>query len=45
MRAVVSDFSEVGEGAIVGEMTLVKSGQKIPPGKVAWASPRESRAT
>jgi carbonic anhydrase/acetyltransferase-like protein (isoleucine patch superfamily) len=39
MRAVVSDYSEVGEGAIVGEMGLVKNGQKIPPRKVAVGAP------
>ncbi|MEW6363491.1 MAG: gamma carbonic anhydrase family protein [Acidobacteriota bacterium] len=39
MRAVVSDFSEVGEGAIVGEMTLVKNSQKIPPRRIAVGVP------
>jgi tRNA-Thr(GGU) m(6)t(6)A37 methyltransferase TsaA len=39
MRAVISDFSEVGEGAIVGEMGLVKNGQKVPAGKVAVGVP------
>lgn len=39
MRAVVSDFSEVGEGAIIGEMGLVKNGQKVPAGKVAVGVP------
>jgi len=39
MRAVVSDFSEVGEGAIVGEMGLCRNGQKIPAGKVAVGVP------
>lgn len=39
MRAVVSDYSEVGEGAIVGEMGLVRNGQKIPPRKVAVGTP------
>jgi carbonic anhydrase/acetyltransferase-like protein (isoleucine patch superfamily) len=39
MRAVVSDFSEVGEGAIVGEMCLVKNSQKIPARKVAVGVP------
>lgn len=39
MRAVVSDFSEVGEGAIVGELGLVKNGQKVPPRKVAVGVP------
>jgi carbonic anhydrase/acetyltransferase-like protein (isoleucine patch superfamily) len=39
MRAVVSDFSEVGEGAIVGEMSLVKNSQKIPARKVAVGVP------
>lgn len=39
MRAVVSDFSEVGEGAIVGEMSLVKNSQVIPPRTVAVGVP------
>jgi len=39
MRAVVSDFSEVGEGAIVGEMGLVKNGQKVPARKIAVGIP------
>ncbi len=39
MRAVVADFSDVGEGAIIGEMGLVRNGQKIPPRKVALGVP------
>lgn len=39
MRAVVSDFSEVGEGAIVGEMSLVKNSQKVAARKVAVGVP------
>ena len=39
MRAVVSDYSEVGEGAIVGEMSLVKNSQKVPARKVAVGVP------
>ncbi len=39
MRAVISDYAEVGAGAIVGEMGLVKNHQKIPPGKVAVGVP------
>jgi carbonic anhydrase/acetyltransferase-like protein (isoleucine patch superfamily) len=39
MRAVVSDFSDVGAGAIVGEMTLVKQRQVIPARKVAVGVP------
>ncbi|MFH1809387.1 MAG: gamma carbonic anhydrase family protein [Pseudomonadota bacterium] len=39
MRAVISDFSEVGEGALVGEMSLVKNRQKIPPRTVAVGAP------
>ena len=39
MRAVVSDWSEVGAGSIVGEMGLVKQRQKIPAGKVAVGAP------
>jgi phenylacetic acid degradation protein len=39
MRATVSDYAEVGAGAIVGEMTLVKNSQTIPPRKVAVGVP------
>ena len=39
MRSVVSDFSKVGEGAIVGEMSLVKNGLDIPAYKVAVGVP------
>ncbi len=39
MRAVVSDYSEVGEWCIIGEMGLVKNGQKVPAGKVAVGVP------
>jgi carbonic anhydrase/acetyltransferase-like protein (isoleucine patch superfamily) len=39
MRAVISDFSRVGEGSIVGEMGLVKQGQSIPPKKIAVGVP------
>ncbi|GEM_PF-84337 len=39
MRATVSDFSEVGEGALIGEMGLVKQHQKIPPRKIAVGIP------
>jgi carbonic anhydrase/acetyltransferase-like protein (isoleucine patch superfamily) len=39
MRAVISDYAEVGAGSIVGEMGLVKNHQKIPPGKVAVGVP------
>jgi tRNA-Thr(GGU) m(6)t(6)A37 methyltransferase TsaA len=39
MRAVISDFSEVGAGAIVGEMSLVKNKQQVPPRKVAVGVP------
>lgn len=39
MRAVVSDFSDVGEGAIVGELSLVKQGQTIAARKVAVGVP------
>lgn len=41
MRAVVSDFSDVGEGAIIGEMSLVKRRQNIPPKKIAVGIPAE----
>lgn len=39
MRAVVSDYAEVGEGSIVGELGLVRNGQRIPPEKVAVGAP------
>jgi carbonic anhydrase/acetyltransferase-like protein (isoleucine patch superfamily) len=39
MRAVISDYAEVGAGSIVGEMGLVKNHQKIPSGKVAVGVP------
>jgi carbonic anhydrase/acetyltransferase-like protein (isoleucine patch superfamily) len=39
MRAVVSDWSVIGAGSIVGEMGLVKQRQEIPPGKVAVGAP------
>jgi carbonic anhydrase/acetyltransferase-like protein (isoleucine patch superfamily) len=39
MRALVSDDAEVGAGAIVGEMGLVRSGQVVPPLKVAVGVP------
>lgn len=39
MRAVVSDFSEVGEGAIVGELGLVRNHQTIPARTVAVGVP------
>lgn len=39
MRAVISDYSEVGEGAIIGEMGLVRNGQKVPPEAVALGQP------
>jgi carbonic anhydrase/acetyltransferase-like protein (isoleucine patch superfamily) len=41
MRAVISDYSEVGEGALVGEMALVKNGQRIPALKVAVGLPAQ----
>lgn len=41
MRAVVSDFSEVGAGAIVGENALVRNSQKVPAGKIAVGVPAE----
>ncbi|MCP4600435.1 MAG: tRNA (N6-threonylcarbamoyladenosine(37)-N6)-methyltransferase TrmO [Proteobacteria bacterium] len=39
MRAVVSDFSEVGSYTIVGEMGLVRRGQKVPSRKIAVGVP------
>ncbi|MCP4346846.1 MAG: gamma carbonic anhydrase family protein [Desulfobacterales bacterium] len=41
MGAVLSIFSEVGEGAIIAEGALVKLGQKIPPNVVAVGNPAE----
>jgi carbonic anhydrase/acetyltransferase-like protein (isoleucine patch superfamily) len=41
MRATVSDFADVGEGAIIGEMGLVRQHQKIPPGTIAVGVPVE----
>ncbi len=39
MRSVISDFSEIGAYAIVGEMGLVRRHQKISPYKVAVGIP------
>ncbi len=39
MRAVVSDFSEVGEGAVIGEMGLVRRHQKVPARMIALGVP------
>jgi carbonic anhydrase/acetyltransferase-like protein (isoleucine patch superfamily) len=39
MRAVVSDYAEVGAGALIGEMSLVKHRQVVPAGKVAVGAP------
>jgi tRNA-Thr(GGU) m(6)t(6)A37 methyltransferase TsaA len=39
MRATVSDFSVVEEGALIGEMGLVKQHQVVPAGKVAVGIP------
>ena len=39
MRATVSDYSTVGAWAIVGEMSLVKNGQEIPPEKIVVGVP------
>jgi carbonic anhydrase/acetyltransferase-like protein (isoleucine patch superfamily) len=39
MRAVVSDFSVVGAGALIGEQALVKRGQQIPARAVAVGVP------
>ena len=39
MRATISDYSEVGEWAIIGEMGLVRNSQKIPDGMVAVGIP------
>jgi carbonic anhydrase/acetyltransferase-like protein (isoleucine patch superfamily) len=41
MRATISDFSVVGEWAIIGEMGLVKNKQEIPDGVVAVGVPAE----
>ena len=39
MCAVISDFSEVGAGTLVGEQALVKRGQKLPERVVAVGVP------
>jgi len=39
MGAILSIISEVGDGAIVAEGTVVKVNQKIPPGVVAAGNP------
>lgn len=39
MRAVISDFSEVGPGALVGEQALVRRSQKVPEGAIAIGVP------
>ena len=39
MGAVLSIFSDIGEGAIVAEGALVKWNQKIPPQVVAAGNP------
>lgn len=39
MRATISDYSVVGEWAIIGEMGLVKNNQHVPDGSVAVGVP------
>jgi carbonic anhydrase/acetyltransferase-like protein (isoleucine patch superfamily) len=39
MRAVISDFSEVGPGALVGEQALVRRSQKVPEAAIAIGVP------
>ncbi|GAB4317786.1 MAG: phenylacetic acid degradation protein PaaY [Promethearchaeota archaeon] len=39
MRAVVTDYAEVGRGAIVGEGAVVKARSKVSPGAVAVGVP------
>ena len=39
MRATISDYSVVGEWAIIGEMGLVKNNQNVPDGVVAVGIP------
>jgi len=39
MRATISDYSVVGEWAIIGEMGLVKNKQQVPDGSVAVGVP------
>jgi carbonic anhydrase/acetyltransferase-like protein (isoleucine patch superfamily) len=39
MRAVVSDFAVVGAGALIGEQTLVRRSQEIPPRSIAVGIP------
>ncbi len=34
-----SDYATVGEGAVVGELALVRARQEVPPGKVALGVP------
>lgn len=41
MRATISDYSRVGEWAIIGEMGLVKNNQNVPDGAVAVGVPVE----
>lgn len=43
MRATISDYSEVGEWAIIGEMGLVKNNQVVPDGVVAVGVPVKVR--
>ena len=39
MRAVISDFSEVGAGALIGEQALVRREQKVPAEAIAIGVP------
>jgi carbonic anhydrase/acetyltransferase-like protein (isoleucine patch superfamily) len=39
MGAILSIWSEVGEGAIVAEGSVVKANQKVPAAKVAAGNP------
>ncbi len=44
MRATISDYSRVGEWAIIGEMGLVRSKQQIPAGVIAVGAPVEIKS-
>jgi len=39
MNSTVTDYSEVGEWSIIGEQSLVKRNQKIPPYKIYAGAP------
>lgn len=41
MRSTISDYSEVGQWAIVAEMALVKNSQKVPEGMIVAGVPAQ----